>query len=507
MDGANGMDIVVANMGDGSVTIFYNQGNGVFTDMLAHRINFSLTGGPPANLQPRKIIVADLDQGAFGPDIVVACANAVMPSLADLQIALSDNMNGMSFAAPVPVNIGGDALSFSVAAEDMDGTTGVDLVVSEYQVDNIMFEHLPGTGGIRVFSNDGAGGFMVGASVFVNFDDPVLGTAQPRSVAVGNFNSSVDAHIDVVAGNGAGTTQSVGVFLGDGLGNVGVPGISSISTFSNIGALRVVDVNSDNLLDVVAADTAGDLIGIMVGDGAGVFSISTTAIAGGSAPVDVAVGDFNNDNISDVVTANGGVATTSVFIGGETSYFIGGEFTLADGSSINRIAKLDTDGKLNVTSFNPGAGANGTVRGIILDDLDRVIIVGDFTLVDAAPRKGIARLNTDGSVDLSFTPGTGSVQGNIHAVAIDPVTKKIVVGGDFTGFNGAPGARPMIARLNVDGSVDATFDTVPVFGVVSGVVKALAVRPGGRSDRRRFLHHTQRRSDRLSCAIDQRRCE
>ncbi|MGY8656899.1 MAG: delta-60 repeat domain-containing protein, partial [Verrucomicrobiia bacterium] len=139
------------------------------------------------------------------------------------------------------------------------------------------------------------------------------------------------------------------------------------------------------------------------------------------------------------MTANNGAQTSSIFYGGETSYFIGGEFTLVNGTTINRIAKLDTDGTINFTSFNPGAGANGTVRDLVIDNLGRLIIVGDFTLVNAIPRKGIARLNPDGSVDLSFAPGTGAVQGNIYAVAIDPRDQRIVVGGNFSGFSGAQG--------------------------------------------------------------------
>src|SRR5678809_865722 len=59
-----------------------------------------------------------------------------------------------------------------------------------------------------------------------------------------------------------------------------------------------------------------------------------------------------------------------------------------------------------------------------------------------------------GDVDLSFDPGSG-VNGGVKAMALQP-DGKLIVGGGFTTVRGL--ARQSIARLNPDGSGDVTFD-------------------------------------------------
>src|SRR5437867_3224572 len=60
------------------------------------------------------------------------------------------------------------------------------------------------------------------------------------------------------------------------------------------------------------------------------------------------------------------------------------------------------------TNFDPGTGVDQSVFAIALQEDARIIIGGDFTAVNGTPRKGIARLNGDGSVDSSFNPGSGA---------------------------------------------------------------------------------------------------
>jgi len=51
---------------------------------------------------------------------------------------------------------------------------------------------------------------------------------------------------------------------------------------------------------------------------------------------------------------------------------------------------------------------------------------------------------------------------------------KVLIGGDFTHVNGTP--RNYVARLNADGSLDATFDPGTIF---DGPVYALVLQPSG----------------------------
>ncbi|HEY0737772.1 MAG TPA: delta-60 repeat domain-containing protein [Herpetosiphonaceae bacterium] len=151
---------------------------------------------------------------------------------------------------------------------------------------------------------------------------------------------------------------------------------------------------------------------------------------------------------------------------------LGGAFTSVGGTARNRIARLNADGSLDI-SFNPGTGANSTVWVLALQPDGKVLLGGDFWAVNGTARNGVARLNADGSLDTSFNPNP-SVNSFVNALALQP-DGKVLVGGMFTSVGGT--ARTNIARLNADGSLDTSFD--PGTGVDS-FVHALALQPDGK---------------------------
>jgi hypothetical protein len=63
------------------------------------------------------------------------------------------------------------------------------------------------------------------------------------------------------------------------------------------------------------------------------------------------------------------------------------------------------------SSFNPGSGVNGGVFALVLQPDGRTLLVGDFTRFNGTNRSQIARLEANGSLDLSFDPGTGMAGG------------------------------------------------------------------------------------------------
>ena len=167
---------------------------------------------------------------------------------------------------------------------------------------------------------------------------------------------------------------------------------------------------------------------------------------------------------------------------------IGGDFTEYDGVPRNRIARLNADGSLD-TTFNPGAGANGIVRSVAVQPDGNILIAGDFTSYDATARNRVARLRADGPIDLSFDPGSGVssdfmfTSPYIQSVAV-LADGKILIGGYFVSCNGNPSRG--IARLDADGSLDLSFETgtgvvpeseLPEF---SSYVHAIALQPDGR---------------------------
>src|SRR5262249_42046968 len=112
-------------------------------------------------------------------------------------------------------------------------------------------------------------------------------------------------------------------------------------------------------------------------------------------------------------------------------------------------------------AYNQTPGANGSVKAVAVQEDQKTVIVGDFTAYNTKPRNGVARLNLDGSLDVDFTPGLGA-DGSVADVAIYPgsVTNKSLIGkvvvvGSFKSIDGIE--RYGIARLNTNGTLDLSF--------------------------------------------------
>lgn len=150
--------------------------------------------------------------------------------------------------------------------------------------------------------------------------------------------------------------------------------------------------------------------------------------------------------------------------------FGGGDFTLIDETDVARVARLGRNGALEL-DFDPGMGADGTVHALAALPDGGVVIGGEFTVVDGFARNGIARLNGDGSVDVTFNP---AIDDFVFALAVQP-DGRILIGGEFRSVNGI--ARSRVARLHTNGSLDTTFDPGSGF---NDSVRAVLALPGGR---------------------------
>lgn len=128
-------------------------------------------------------------------------------------------------------------------------------------------------------------------------------------------------------------------------------------------------------------------------------------------------------------------------------------------------------------AFDPSFAAWVTewcsVHGLVRQADGRFLIAGSFTDVSGVPRDGLARLHAEGSLDLSFT-ASFLPHGAPSALALR-TDGKLLVGGWFTNVNGE--ARPGLARLNPNGSLDASFQ--PPAGELDGIL-ALAIQPDGK---------------------------
>jgi uncharacterized delta-60 repeat protein len=157
----------------------------------------------------------------------------------------------------------------------------------------------------------------------------------------------------------------------------------------------------------------------------------------------------------------------------------GGAFTHFNGSSCNSITRLLSSGSLDL-SFNAviGSGFNGPVACVVLQiNNGKILVGGAFTQFNGIPCNSIARLNTDGTLDTSFTSGSG-FNNKVTCIAIQPHTPyQIIVGGSFTMYNGL--GCNSIARLNAsNGSLDTSFNTRAGFISYKNGVRSVAVQSG-----------------------------
>jgi uncharacterized delta-60 repeat protein/uncharacterized repeat protein (TIGR01451 family) len=132
---------------------------------------------------------------------------------------------------------------------------------------------------------------------------------------------------------------------------------------------------------------------------------------------------------------------------------IGGDFTMAGGVSRSRIARLNADGSLD-TSFDPLLGANDTVFTLLVQADGNILVGGAFTQFHTAGHHGLTRLLPSGTVDPSFSPGSGA-NDTVYSLFYASAESRIYVGGQFTSFNAT--RRVGLARLFLDGTVDTSF--------------------------------------------------
>jgi uncharacterized delta-60 repeat protein len=123
-------------------------------------------------------------------------------------------------------------------------------------------------------------------------------------------------------------------------------------------------------------------------------------------------------------------------------------------SFLTTFAAGEVDTNFNVSVRRDGSYAYATA----IQPDGKVLVGGLFTTANEAARSGLARFNIDGTVDTSFDvidiSGDLGQGGKVNAIALQS-DGKVLIGGNFSYVNGV--LRRTLARLNADGSLDTTF--------------------------------------------------
>ena len=109
-----------------------------------------------------------------------------------------------------------------------------------------------------------------------------------------------------------------------------------------------------------------------------------------------------------------------------------------------------------------------------VQDDGKTVVGGGFSQLGGQARKGLARLNADGTMDFGFSASLGASGGYAvcYALAVQP-DAKLIVGGYFNTLGGQ--LHNNLGRLEADGTVDFSFQAN-----ADGEVRSLALLPDGK---------------------------
>ena len=146
-----------------------------------------------------------------------------------------------------------------------------------------------GGNSVSVLLNNGTGGFSAAVG------SPFAVGAAPAFVAVGDFNG--DGKPDIVTADSGGNT--VTVLLGNGSGGFAAAAGDPIAVGLSPSAVVIGDLNRDGKQDLGVANAAGNSVTVLLGDGLGGFAAAMgRPVAAGLSPSGVALGDWNGDGLT-----------------------------------------------------------------------------------------------------------------------------------------------------------------------------------------------------------------
>ena len=248
----------------------------------------------------------------------------------------------------------------------------------------------------------------------------------------------------------------------------------------------VMRLNADGTRDMTfnlgGSGLNGDASEIMVQpDGKILIGGTFTAYNGASAPS--AVMRLNADGTRDASFNQGGSGlnydVTAMAVQPDGKILIGGDTRFYNGASVPYgVMRLNADGTRDLT-FNPGgSGLDSIVSAMMVQPDGKILIGGGFSFYNGAPVPiCLMRLNADGTRDASFNPGGSGAKGNVFAMVVQP-DGKLIIGGLFSAYNDDESASDRVMRLNADGTRDPTFN--PGGTGASGEVFDVALQPDGK---------------------------
>ncbi len=156
---------------------------------------------------------------------------------------------------------------------------------------------------------------------------------------------------------------------------------------------------------------------------------------------------------------------------------VGGFFTAVDGTLRNNITRLKTNGMLDA-SFDSGAGTDYSVLAIAVQNDGRILIGGNFNSYRGVPRRALARLWPDGSLDTAYAAATGA-DCLINTIEIQP-DGTALIGGAGTFYKISIVSTNYLAHVGADGGVEDNLVAGFDYNGHNNSVQAIVRQPDGK---------------------------
>jgi len=272
-------DVVISNLSDNNLIVFLGDGDG----------NLSNSGYFHAGEQPTDLTTADINNDGFN-DLVIANHETSY-----LTILNGDGLGGFQQAPNSPLSVNVKSHPHTVRLQNLDGDENADLIVDS-RAHN----------GLLILKGLGNNFFKMPGKLFE------VGTDPYRGFATGDVNN--DGLVNIATPN----QNEIGLFLNLKSENILFGKKNSVVSESPF-AVELADINGDGAIDLIKASEGG-LVEIIPGNGLGEFLTEKKSfIRMNSGAKQIAIGDINGDNITDVLISSWSSEVLAI-IGGRRNF-------------------------------------------------------------------------------------------------------------------------------------------------------------------------------------------